>query len=124
MVRRQPNRPCARARAITAILLETKRPERLAAFYRDALGLELAWVDVPGFPPHFGVELAQVYFAILEGRPRPGPCVAFYVDDVRAAAKRLTRARVRQLTTPARTPLGLISRFADPDGNPFELFQP
>jgi predicted enzyme related to lactoylglutathione lyase len=124
MVRRQPKRPCAHARAITAILLESKRPERLASFYRDALGLELAWIDLPGFPPHFGGELGEVYVAILEGRPRPGLCVAFYVDDVVAAAKRLTRAGVRQLARPARTPLGLIGRFADPDGNPFELFQP
>ena len=112
-------------RAVTAILLESADPARLAAFYRDVLGVPLQHVEVPGFPPHHGAELAQVYLAILKGRRRSGAsCVAFYVDDVTAAAAALRVAKVKQLAAPKRTPLGLIARFSDPDGNPFELYQP
>ena len=113
-------------RAVTAVLRSSRRPARLVAFYRDVLGLPLEPVRTPGFPPHHGCELGYVYFAVLRSAQKSGSstCVAFLVDDVVAASAALRAAGVAQVHPPKRTAMGLISRFLDPDENPFELYQP
>lgn len=114
---------------IAAVLLESADPDRLAAFYRAELGVPLEPVEVEGFGRHFACELASVYLAIVEAPRRrraavPRGCVALFVEDVEALAERLKRARVKCVVPPRRTPLGLIGRFEDPEGNLFELYQP
>jgi catechol 2,3-dioxygenase-like lactoylglutathione lyase family enzyme len=111
--------------AVAAVLIESPRPEALAAFYRDLLGVPLLPQDLPGVAPHFACELAGVYLAISRGpRKSSGTCVAFMVEDVEASVRALAAAQVKFDAPARRTALGLIVRFEDPDGNPVELYQP
>ena len=111
--------------AVAAVLIESPRPEVLADFYRDLLGVPLLPQDLPGVAPHFACEVASVYVAIHRGeRTGSGTCLAFMVEDVEGAARALKSAGVEFDGPPCRTPLGLIVRLRDPDGNPVELYQP
>ena len=111
--------------AVAAVLIESPRPEALADFYRDLLGFPLVPQDLPGVAPHFACELAGVYLSIVRGPSTgSGTCLAFMVQDVEGAARALKAAGVEFDGPPRRTPLGLIARFRDPDGNPVELYQP
>jgi catechol 2,3-dioxygenase-like lactoylglutathione lyase family enzyme len=49
--------------------------------------------------------------------------VAFQVRDVASDYRRLVDAGVTSLFPPRRTPVGLIARLQDPDGNPVEIVQ-
>lgn len=129
--------------AVAAVLLFSEAPSELAAFYRDLVGLPLLPTRLVA--PHFACEIGQVYVAIMpaaragiRGRPDGGEdpacgarahttghtCVAFMVPDVRAAHRALKKAGVDFDFGPRRTPLGLIARFRDPDGNAVEVYEP
>jgi predicted enzyme related to lactoylglutathione lyase len=129
--------------AVAAILIFSEAPCELAAFYRDLVGLPL--LPTRHLAPHFGCEIGQVYVAIMKaaragkrGRPNGGEapasgarahtkghtCVAFMVPDVRAAYRALKKAGVDFDFGPRRTPLGIIARFRDPDGNAVEVYEP
>ncbi len=115
-------------RAVAAVLIHSPQPARLAAFYRDALGLPLVPVEADGLAPHFACELGGVYVAVMPGARQgksPGrTCVAFMVDDVEAAVRSLEAAGARVLDRPRATALGTIARLRDPEGNLLELYQP
>lgn len=111
--------------AVAAVLLESPRPEALAAFYRDLLGVPLLPQALPGVAPHFACELGGVYLAISRGAHRgSGTCLALMVEDVQGSVRALEAAGVEFASPARRTALGLIVRFEDPDGNPVELYQP
>lgn len=112
---------------MAAVLLHSPHPERLAAFYRERLGVPLEPMALPDFPPHYACEVGQVYFAVMPGEGGLGSspaCVAFHVEDVASRALALEEAGVPCDFPPRRTSLGFIARFRDPDGNLVELYQP
>lgn len=54
--------------SIGAVLLFSREPERLVAFYRAQLGLPLEEEAHPGAPRHFGCAVGDVRFAIHDSR--------------------------------------------------------
>jgi predicted enzyme related to lactoylglutathione lyase len=118
-------------RAIAAVLLFSAHPEALVRFYRERLGVQLQPITVPGLEPHWACEIAHVYFSIWPQKSDAETTVstrhagaAFYVSDVQVTYTRLVESGVAVEFSPRRTPLGLIARLRDPDGNVFELYQP
>lgn len=118
-------------RAIAAVLLYSAQPEALVGFYQERLGVQLQPITVAGLEPHWACDIAHVYFSIWPKKDSADTTVsdhragvAFYVSDVRATYKRLVESGVAVEFSPRRTPLGLIARLRDPDGNVFELYQP
>jgi predicted enzyme related to lactoylglutathione lyase len=112
---------------LSAVLLTSRDAARLAAFYRDALGLPLAPEQHGQTAPHWGCELGDVHFAI---HPRadaaaPGPIrLAFWVFDLKAFVGRLEERGI-PLRYPI-VPLGpesFVTAILDPDGNEIELTQ-
>ena len=119
--------------AIAAVLLFSHDADRLARFYRDDLGAPLQPIRVAGLPPHWATDIGQVYLSIwpVEGEgddcasveaPRGG--VALYVRSVVKEFERLAGKGVPVVFPPRRTAVGVVARLRDPDGNPFELYQP
>jgi catechol 2,3-dioxygenase-like lactoylglutathione lyase family enzyme len=116
-----------RIQFLSAILLTSREPARLTAFYRDVLGLPLVEERHGTVPQHWGCELGDVHFAIhpRDGAPPPGPIrLAFWVFDLKTFAEDLERRGVR-LRYPIRRlgPTSLITAIVDPDGNEIELTQ-
>lgn len=116
--------------AVSAILLISDGAPRLAAFYRDVLGLKLTDEIHEGIPPHFGCELGPVHFAIHPaegwvGAHRPdsrSPVIALRTPDAQAVCDALNRAGLR---TPPPMDHGFawVLAFRDPDGNAIEILQ-
>ncbi|MCC6747706.1 MAG: VOC family protein [Deltaproteobacteria bacterium] len=115
---------------IAAVLLFAADPTALASFYREQLGIPLVAVNVPGLNPHWGCDLGAVYFSIWplggapgSATPRGEAGVAFHVRSAARDFERLRAAGVAVEFAPRSTPLGIVARLRDPDGNPFELYQ-
>lgn len=115
---------------LSAVLLVSPDPARLAAFYRDVVGIPLEPEHHGSTAPHWGCNLGQIHFAIhpVESFPdrRSGVGavkLAFTVFDIRAAARRLEAAGVRLLYPPRDTGFFQVTAIEDPDGNLIELTQ-
>ncbi len=113
------------------------------AWYRDALGLTVAYIgpeepnpdsSVQGSaarPGHW-VEMGprrprtRVHLCVLGGKTEPGPTgITFLTDDIRADYERMRGNGVRFLSTPRKMDWGeWLCAFVDPDGNEFDLKQP
>ena len=114
-----------------AVLLVSQDPQRLAAFYRDVLGIPLEEERHDGTHPHYGCEVGDLHFAVhpvenFDGRsPGVGSVkLAFEVFDLDAFLGRLTAHGVNPLYPPRA--LGKTSRITavlDPDGNEVEFTQ-
>ncbi len=117
--------------AIAAVLLFSDEPDALAGFYRDVLGVPLRPIRLPDAVAHWACEIRQVYFSIwpadedaTQGAASRRGGVAFYVKDVDQEFGRLKALGVEVVFAPRCSALGKIARLKDPDGNPFELYQP
>jgi catechol 2,3-dioxygenase-like lactoylglutathione lyase family enzyme len=119
---------------IAAVLLLSHDPESLAAFYRKHFAVPLRLVTVENLPRHWACDVGRVYLSIWSandpaGTPEGGGLrtgsggVAFHVRDVAAEHRRLTAAGVPCLFPPKHTPVGILARYQDPDGNPVETYQ-
>jgi catechol 2,3-dioxygenase-like lactoylglutathione lyase family enzyme len=114
-----------RVEFLSAVLLHSADPPRLAGFYRDVLGLPLKEERHGNAPPHFGCELGDVHFAIHPTTaPIPsGPIkLAFMVFDLKHFVNHLAAGGIELLYTPR--PLGpgsTVTAVTDPDGNEIEL---
>jgi catechol 2,3-dioxygenase-like lactoylglutathione lyase family enzyme len=115
---------------VSAVLLLSRDPERLAAFYRDALGLPLAKERHGASRPHFGCELGDIHFAIHPadeaGSTGTGAVkLAFFVFDLDGLVRSLEEHGVDLLYPPRQ--LGdadsRITAVRDPDGNEIEFSQ-
>ena len=111
------------------------------AWYRDVLGLEVAYIGpmdaapdgrgTPEAPGHW-IELgparprSRVHLCDLGGGTEPGPTgITFLTSDISADHERLVAHGVRFLSEPIRQPWGeWLCCFVDPDGNEFDLKQP
>ncbi len=117
--------------AIAAVLLFSRDPDTLARFYREKMGLALEKISLDGVTPHWACDINHVYISIWpEESEYPGQQerrfggMALYVRDVWRTFDRLKEEGVDIIFPPRRSPLGLIARLKDPDGNPVELYQP
>ena len=97
--------------------------ERAVAFYRDALGLTLAfqdggkWAQMKAGDSNFALSSAD------EGAPGAvGATVVIEVDDL-AAAKAQLAAHGAEITGERQMGSGQALTFRDPDGNIVQLFQ-
>jgi predicted enzyme related to lactoylglutathione lyase len=113
---------------LSAVLIVSKDPERLARFYRDVLGVPLEAEDHEGALPHWGCTLGDVHFAIhpIEDFPdhRSGVGavrLAFTVFDIHGAARRLQERGAALLHPPRDTGYFWTTAVEDPDGNLVEL---
>ena len=114
-----------------AVLLVSRDPQRLAAFYRDVLGIPLEEERHDDTHAHFGCEVGDLHFAIHPpsnfGDHAPGVGsvkLAFEVFDLDAFLERLGTHGVTPLYPPRA--LGKTSRITavmDPDGNEVEFTQ-
>lgn len=116
-------------RCVAAVLLASPDPSGLARFYRDALGIPMRAMRVPGLPEHHAADVGHVYVSIWRageaGMPAgAGGGLALCVGDVAAAFARLEALGVRVVFPPRATVLGVVARLLDPDGNVLELYQP
>jgi catechol 2,3-dioxygenase-like lactoylglutathione lyase family enzyme len=116
---------------LSAVLLTSRQPGRLAAFYRDVLGVPLHEERHDAGPSHWGCELGDVHFAIhpadeADDARGPGPVrLAFWVFDLEAFVRRLEHEHGIRCRYPIQD-LGsssLVTAVADPDGNEVELTQ-
>jgi catechol 2,3-dioxygenase-like lactoylglutathione lyase family enzyme len=117
--------------SVGAILLISDDAEKLAAFYREALGFPLEDEVHEGVPLHYGCEIGAVHFAIhpsadWPGRPGPdsqSPVIVFYTSDVEATYQRLVANGV-QATPPFDHGFATMTAFRDPDGNNVQVMTP
>jgi hypothetical protein len=117
---------------LSAVLLTSTQPVRLAGFYRDVLGVPLHEEQHDSGPSHRGCELGDVHFAIhpedaAEDAARgPGPVrLAFWVFDLESFVQRLDKEHGIRCRYPVQD-LGsssMVTAITDPDGNEVELTQ-
>ena len=115
-----------RVRKIGFVGTRTERPEAMAAFLEDVLGLtaEHAGNDMWAFRlPDGGV--AEVFGPSLNEHLTTGPVPEFQVDDVEAATEELRRAGVEIVFGPQRSEeAGLAwTHFRAPDGNVYGVIE-
>ncbi len=113
------------------------------AWYRDVLGLRVAYVGPPSPKPdpavqgtaqHPGhwIEMGpprpetRIHLCRMGGETEPGPTgITFLTDDILADVERMRTLGVRFLSEPEKMEWGeWLCMFADPDGNEFDLKQP
>ena len=124
-----------------AVVVSDKR--RAIEWYRDVLGLRVAYVGPPepnkdpavqGTPENPGhwIEMGmarpmtRVHLCRLEdGRTEPGPTgITFLSDNIKEDYDRMKEKGVRFLSAPTKMEWGeWLCQFSDPDGNEFDLKQ-
>lgn len=126
--------PMEKLEFFSAIVLVSKDTARLAAFYRDKLGLPLEEEIHPDSDPHYACEIGDIHFAIfpepqkhLDRGARVGHGqvkFAFTVFDLDTLVKALQERGV-EVTYPPMQAEDFIRMTAirDPDGNYIELTQ-
>jgi catechol 2,3-dioxygenase-like lactoylglutathione lyase family enzyme len=113
---------------LSAVLIYSRNPARLAAFYRDVLGVSLEEERHGTEPVHYGCELGDVHFAIhpnedgLEETAREQRFrLAFTVFSTIALLERLKSWGISPLYPPKKTGFAVFTAVHDPDGNYVEL---
>jgi predicted enzyme related to lactoylglutathione lyase len=114
-------------KAVDFISYSVKDMGRAEAFYRDALGLDVAVPrGKPGTRANGYMELAAGDTAIsLTALPdvHPNAIMALAVDDVAAAVEELRGKGVTIAMEPIETPDCFMAVVADPDGNKVLIHQ-
>src|SRR5262245_15498181 len=107
---------------LSAVLLVSKDPARLAQFYRDTIGIPLKEEHHGDTLPHWGCTLGDLHFAIHPIEDFPDRLagvgaikLAFTVFDMEALVKRLEKAGVRLLYPPKDKGYFLSTAIQDPD---------
>ncbi len=115
---------------LSAVLLVSKDPKKLAAFYRDTIGLPLEDEEHGETAPHYGCELGDLHFAIhptanFEGAGSGVGSVklAFTVFDMSAFVKKIESKGIKLEYSPKDTGFSLMTALRDPDGNYVEFTQ-
>lgn len=128
---------------IDTVAVVVSNGARAIAWYRDVLGLEVAYVGpespnpdlaVQGTADHPGhwVEMGparpwtRIHLCELDGTTEPGPTgITFLTDDIGSAYERMRRKGTRFLSEPRKMEWGeWLCTFTDPDGNEFDLKEP
>ena len=115
---------------LSAVLLVSKNPAQLAAFYRDVVGLPLEDEDHGKMDKHYGCELGDLHFAIhpvsnFEGTATGVGAVklAFTVFDMKAFVEKVQSKGAKLEYPPKDTGFSLMTALYDPDGNYIEFTQ-
>jgi predicted enzyme related to lactoylglutathione lyase len=115
---------------ISAVLLTSREPERLARFYKDVLGVPLEDEQHGQTEKHFGCEMGDIHFAIHPvgnfGNDDPGVGaikLAFEVFDIHDFVKTIEGRGAKLLYPPKEMGPMLITALKDPDGNYIEFTQ-
>ena len=112
---------------IGGLFFRSEDPDALAAWYRDALGIDLVPSDYDTEP--WSQQAGPTVFAPFRSDTSYYPSqqqtmVNFRVRDVDAMAEQL-RAKGAEVTVDPETyPNGRFARTHDPDGNAIELWEP
>jgi lactoylglutathione lyase len=128
---------------IDTVAVVVSDPPSAIGWYRDVLGLEVAYIGpespspdpaVQGTPerPGHWVEMGprrpktRIHLCHLDGRTEPGPTgITVLTDDILAEYRRMRDRGVRFLSEPQQMEWGeWLCAFVDPDGNEFDLKQP
>ena len=115
---------------LSAVLIVSQDPARLAAFYRDVVGIPLKDESHGQSLPHYGCTLGDLHFAIHPVETFPdrrngvgAVKLALNVFDIKALVKRLEDKGVKLLYPPADTGFFISTAINDPDGNFIEFTQ-
>ncbi len=122
----------ARVTGIGGVFLRSADPKRLAAWYREHLGLEindygfadLQWTDE--IPPGTGKTVWTAFPAdsAYMGAPEQGAMINYRVDDLDALLEKLAAAGVWIDPKRENAEYGRFAWIKDCDGNRLELWQP
>ena len=112
---------------IHSVMIGTDDLPRLAAFYRDVIGLKPEMEDgnFVVFQGEGGAQLALGVHSEVKGRAKDPDrvIVDFQVGDCQAEYERL-KAKGAEFTRPPSQDEGfIVATFLDPDGNTLQLFQ-
>lgn len=125
-----PERRDDRIEFLSAVLIVSENPRRLADFYRDVVGIPLEAEEHGASLPHWGCTLGDIHFAIHpvatfpDRRSGVGSVkLAFTVFDIQALVHRLEDKRVSLLYPPHDTGFFWSTAIQDPDGNLIEFTQ-
>jgi predicted enzyme related to lactoylglutathione lyase len=115
---------------LSAVLIVSEDPARLAAFYRDVVGIPLKDEAHGQSLPHYGCTLGDLHFAIHPVETFPdrrngvgAVKLALNVFDIKALVKRLEDKGVKLLYPPADTGFFISTAINDADGNFIEFTQ-
>jgi predicted enzyme related to lactoylglutathione lyase len=113
---------------LSAVLLVSANPQRLADFYRDVVGIPLQDERHGSTRPHWGCTLGEIHFAIHPVETFPDKRsgigsvkLAFTVFDMKALIERLEKSGVSLLYPPRDTGFFWSTAINDPDGNFIEF---
>ena len=112
--------------ALSAVTFQSIDPERLAAFYRDAVGLPLAPDRHGTVGEHYECDVNGIHFAVLKASDRMGGPVVpvFRIDGLEAAAARVAAMGAVALHEPMALGDGMrVVTFRDPEGNGFRMIE-
>jgi catechol 2,3-dioxygenase-like lactoylglutathione lyase family enzyme len=120
---------------LVAVVLEVSDLDRSLKLYRDTLGLELHVDDHQGDDRWISGRHAAtswtageyIHFALYaskDGAATTHAQIAFRIDDLEAAHKRVTSVGIEVVHGPKAQPWGRSARYRDYDGNVIELTQP
>ena len=128
---------------IDTIAVMVSNTARAIAWYRDVLGLPVAYIGpehpssdpsvqgTPERPGHwvelgFARPLTRIHLCHMEGKAEPGPTgITVLTDDIHGDYDRMRAAGARFLSAPRKMEWGeWLCAFVDPDGNEFDLKQP
>lgn len=114
----------------SAVLLVSRNPERLAAFYKDVLGVPLEDEQHGNTAKHYGCEMGDLHFAIHpienfdnEELGTGAVKLAFEIFDMDGFEAHLKSKGVTPLYPPKQMGPMLITALRDPDGNHVEFTQ-
>lgn len=127
-VAQEPGPPRERVQGIGGFFFRANDPKRLAAWYRDHLGLALAPTSYDAAP--WRTEAGITVFAPFErdtdyfGDQQKPWMINFRVRDLDAMASQLRAGGVTVDVDPQAYPNGRFAKLTDPEGNPIQLWQP
>jgi catechol 2,3-dioxygenase-like lactoylglutathione lyase family enzyme len=128
---------------IDTIAVVVSDPVKAIAWYRDVLGLDIAYIGpsqpnpdpivqgTPDDPGHWieigpGGPRTRIHLCHMGGTTEPGPAgITFITDDIQKDHERLRHAGVEFPMPPEKMEWGeWLAQFVDPDENVFDLKQP
>ena len=112
---------------ITGLVLASKDPEQLAAFYREVLEIPFELAQHGKMRPHIECEVGNFHFAIIhKGKISEGSNLtpSFLISNLGEFLIRLSECGIQPLHPLIDIGEGKsISTIADPEGNPIRLIQ-
>ena len=114
---------------LNSIMLGTKQPKVLAAFYEKVLGKPADMVDEEN--DFFGWQVGAGFIAVMEHSEMGGPTkdpgrvmLNFETPQVKEEFERIKALGAVVIREPYEMGGGWIATLADPDGNYFQLMSP